>query len=75
MGRAFVLGVAGFGGFGGLLDAAFELFDLGTNGLEVGLDSEQDGMHLLEFVFEMSDGHFEIDQALIGFGRGHCKLS
>ena len=71
VGWAFVEGVAGFGWFGGLLHAAFELFDLGANDLEVGLDGKQHGMHLLQFVFEMSDCHFEIDDALIGFGHGH----
>lgn len=53
---------------------SFKLGNLFTGRFEVVLYSQQYRMHLCEFIFQMSDVHFEIDQSLRKVFHGRSKV-
>lgn len=73
MGRAFVERIARLLHFLQDNDLAGEFGHLLLSRTEVCLNSQQNGVHLFQFVLQMSDRHFEVDQSFFGIGCGHAR--
>jgi hypothetical protein len=58
-------------GFARQNQSPFEFGHMIVHGLQITLHGQQNGMHLLEFVFKMTHGHLQADDAFrqVGYGQ------